>query len=31
MEKQDGSILWHGLVNEDENKLHIIGDLGIPL
>jgi len=31
MEKQDGTILWQGLVNEDENKFHIIRDLRIPL
>jgi hypothetical protein len=31
MEKQDGTILWQGFVNKNENKLNIIRDLGIPL
>jgi len=31
VEKQDGTTFQKELVNTNENKIHIVGDLGIPL
>lgn len=31
VEKHDGTIMWKELVSKNENKVHVMGDVGIRL